>query len=454
MNTKIITVATKDDIGLKKLKDSLGEEKLEVVGLGSKWRGFGTKIIYLIKYLKTLQGYTHFIFVDAYDVIFLEQLYEIENRYHNSFAGKILFSTEKNCWPDPSLAEDYPDNPSRWKYLNSGAYIAPIKEFLELTDKYPIEYADDDQLYFTKLFLKEDIKLDYDCQIFQSYSFVADDEFKTFRGRLINNITHTLPAIIHGNGKTDMSYIYNVLDDRIYNSVDYMASIWQPTIQYNQQANNAFIKKVNDRPYLKKHRDFVEQNAWGFGERSFLWMWDLIIKEMPQKFTFLEIGVFRGAILSLIRIISERQNKVARRYGVTPLSPAEIGWESDYEADIKRIHKQFDIAEDYTIIKGDSTDLEVIKQAKGLELDILYIDGCHTTQCVRSDIVHYCPLLKVGGYLVIDDSANMFPMPFGYFTGIQTVCDGVDALLPPGTDNIDYQHLFNIVHNRVWKKIK
>jgi len=175
---------------------------------------------------------------------------------------------------------------------------------------------------------------------------------------------------------------------------------------------------------------------------------------MPPEFTFLEIGVFRGAILSVIKMISDSIGKTVKRYGVTPLSPAEIGWESDYAADIKKIHQVFGISDDYVIIQGDSTEQETIEKAKGLELDLLYIDGCHSKFCVQSDIKNYGPLLKVGGYLVIDDSSCRFPMPWGYFAGIQTVCEGVDELLPPAVKNEQYEHLFNIVHNRVWRKIK
>jgi hypothetical protein len=455
MRTVVITVATKEDEGLDRLKYSLERKGIDLVILGkkSRWKGFGTKIILLQQYLKLLAGYTHFIFVDAYDVIFLDGLENIEKIYDARFQDQIVFSTEKNCWPDPTLANSYPENESLYKYLNSGSYMAPIEKFLNLLKEYSVGYADDDQLFFTNVFLKGNITLDYNCEIFQCYSFIAEGEFEYKSGRLINKNTGTEPSIIHGNGRTDMTKIIDLLDDE-YNSIDEVIKLWQPTEQYNVKTNDVFKKKVNNSPELKAHRDWVEQNAWGFGERSFQWMWKLLVDKMPEHFVFLEIGVFRGQILSLIGMLANLAGKSVMRYGVTPLSPAEINWESDYEADIRKIHDQFNIWADYIILKGDSTDPKVIESASGLLLDILYIDGCHAKSCVQSDIINYGPLLKVGGYLVIDDSACKFPMPWGYFRGIQSVCDGVDELLPPGINHDQYEHLFNIVHNRVWRKIK
>lgn len=237
------------------------------------------------------------------------------------------------------------------------------------------------------------------------------------------------------------------------NSLQEVKELWKDTEENHKFLNDSFIEKVNAVPELKAHRDFVENNIWGFGERAFLWMWWLIIKEMPHRFSFLEIGVFKGQVLSLIKMIADMQGKEVTRYGVTPLSSEGVGWESNYQQDIETIHDKFNIKKDYIILKGDSTDTRMIYIAEGLSLDILYIDGCHTEECTKSDIVHYSPSIKKDGYLVIDDSGCGFHMPFGYFQGIKSVCDAVDKILPPFTKNDSYEHLFNIVHNRVWKKL-
>jgi hypothetical protein len=215
-----------------------------------------------------------------------------------------------------------------------------------------------------------------------------------------------------------------------------------------------YTDKVNADQELKEYRDWIEQNAFGFGERCFLWMWNDIVARMPDEFTFMEIGVFRGQILGLIRILADRHGKKVRRIGITPLDTSDGHWESDYEADIKKLHNTFKIANDYELIKLDSTNPVAVNLASKNIPDVLYIDGGHTYEVVKSDLTNYLPILKVGGTLVIDDCNNAIPMPWGYFQGIQSVSLAVDEVLPREGSNEYWKHELNLVHNRVLTKLK
>ena len=215
-----------------------------------------------------------------------------------------------------------------------------------------------------------------------------------------------------------------------------------------------YTDKVNADKELKAYRDFIEQNAFGFGERCFLWMWNEIIAKMPQEFTFMEIGVFRGQILAIVSLLAERHGKKVRRIGITPLDTSDGHWESDYEADIIRLHDVFNIKDDYELIRLDSTNPNAIKLASQNPPDVLYIDGGHTYEVVKSDLTHYLPILKVGGTLVIDDCNNAIPMPGGYFQGIQSVSLAVDEVLPREGSTEYWKHELNLVHNRVLTKLK
>jgi cephalosporin hydroxylase len=215
-----------------------------------------------------------------------------------------------------------------------------------------------------------------------------------------------------------------------------------------------YTDKVNADKELKAYRDFIEANAFGFGERCFLWMWNEIIARMPQEFTFMEIGVFRGQILALVSLLAERHGKKVRRIGITPLDTSDGHWESDYEADIIRLHDVFNIKDDYELIRLDSTNPNAIKLASQNPPDVLYIDGGHTYEVVKSDLTNYLPILKVGGTLVIDDCNNAIPMPWGYFQGIQSVSLAVDEVLPREGSTEYWKHELNLVHNRVLTKLK
>jgi hypothetical protein len=221
-----------------------------------------------------------------------------------------------------------------------------------------------------------------------------------------------------------------------------------------EQLVKDYTDKVNADKELKAYRDWIEVNIFGFGERCFLWMWNDIVARMPQEFTFMEIGVFRGQILGLVKLLAERQGKKVRRIGITPLDTTDGHWESDYEADIKKLHDTFNIANDYELITLDSTNPEAINLASQNPPDVLYIDGGHTYEVVKSDLTHYLPILKVGGTLVIDDCNNAIPMPWGYFQGIQSVSLAVDEVLPKEGSTEYWKHELNLVHNRVLTKLK
>ncbi len=440
---KVITVATAKHDRLNDLQLSRHNNGMDliVLGMGEGWQGFGTKIIMVREYLRTLEGYTHFIFVDAYDTLFLKPVTKVPDC--------IFFSTEKQCWPD--VDAPYPQSAEAWRYLNSGSYSAPIKDWLTMVDLFPVEYSDDDQRYFTNIFLKTGtIKLDHECKLFQSYAFMVDGDFTLTPDGLQNNKTGTTPAIIHFNGKCIEPKIYAMIK---YNSIEEVKNLWRDDENIAKELHEGFIARVNAVPELDNHRSFVEQNVFGFGERSFHWMWNLIIKEMPADFTFLEIGVFKGQTLSLCKLLAGMQGKKVKRYGVTPLSTEGGVWESDYKRDIKYIHDHFKLPNDYQLLIGVSEDAAIVNMANELRLDILYIDGGHEERHVENDLKHYAPLVKIGGYMVIDDACNTFQMPFGYFCGIDTVTRVVDRTLPPATPSKDWEFCFSIVHNRVYKRI-
>jgi len=234
---------------------------------------------------------------------------------------------------------------------------------------------------------------------------------------------------------------------------------WTDTPEFHNAVKEQFDSLVNNSPKLKAYRDFVEgandtpQKIFGFGERSFLWMWWLIIQEMPQTFSFMEIGVFRGQILGLIRLIADMQGKTVIRYGVTPLDTSGDNWESDYAADIALLHDHFGIEKDYNILHGSSMLPSIIVEAQKLKVDILYIDGDHTYDAVISDMKHYMPILNANGFLVLDDACADMRMPYGFFQGIAACTAATLEIMVPLVDSGDYKFVGNVVHNRIYQKL-
>jgi hypothetical protein len=220
-------------------------------------------------------------------------------------------------------------------------------------------------------------------------------------------------------------------------SISDILKVWKDTEEVHRMINETLTSKTNGDPKLKEYRDWIESNIFGFGERSFIYMWKILLEN--QK-TFLEIGVFRGQIVGLAKMLRPELEVT----GVTPLDSTDGHWDSDYEKDIKTLHDQFNIPYP-TIVKGLSTDQEVKNQLK--TYDVVYIDGGHSYEVARHDIAYYQTLVNPGGLLVVDDCSHKYNLPPGYFKGIESVSRAVDELLP----NDQFTELFNVMHNRVFK---
>lgn len=443
MNPIIITT-TSDLSKCYELRRSLIYHGWDYHFIKHEWDGFLGKLHHTYNYLKGLKGYTHFIYTDAWDTFALAGPDSV------TVPDGLLISAERACYPHPEKAVLYPDNPSPWKYVNGGGWCGEIAAFIKMYELCPPTTELNDQLYLTDQFLKgyDWINLDYECKIFQTIGFCPESDFAFMEAAgtnkiVLNTVTRAMPAFIHGNGHTPMPHIYELIP-KTMNSIKEVQSIWQDTPETHKLINETFTEKVNADPKLKAYRDWIEEKIFGFGERSFLWMWKLLIDDIPNP-EFLEIGVFRGQILGFIRLLSPK----ASITGITPLDSTGGHWESDYAADIKLLHTNFKLKQP-RIIKGLSTDDEVLAEVGKKEYDIIYIDGGHSYDVARHDVYRYSSFVKVGGYLVIDDASNRFNMPDGYFKGIEEVSKAVDELLP----NEYYEEVFNVVHNRVFKRIK
>lgn len=230
-------------------------------------------------------------------------------------------------------------------------------------------------------------------------------------------------------------------------NLETLKSEWQDTSQYHKYIHELFCQLVDKDQELKEHRDWVENAIWGFGERSFWWMWMVLVAELSDSPTMIEIGVFRGATLSLWKMLKPG----AHVFGITPLDTSGGMWESDYAADVKQIHDKFKLEQPF-IYKGRSDNAEIINTVSNFKYDTVYVDGDHTYNGALFDLNTYAPLVKVGGYLVIDDAACRTSQPFGYFQGIKEVCDALaDWEKTEMAKNFEFQ--FNVVHIMVYKRI-
>jgi hypothetical protein len=213
---EVITVTSSvDEMGFAILTGSLLKQGWRIHALQTQWSGFSTKLIETYNYLKRNPEVTEFIFCDAFDVVCLGSPEEFLSKLERP--DEMLLSAERGLWP-PTM-EQYkqwyePILDHGFNYVNSGLYYSPASLFIQMMERNMPEYENDDQEWLTLNFLfNHDVKinLDRNCDVFQSYSFVADDDYSYGDGRLKNLKTYSLPVFVHGNGRSDMRKVYDIM---------------------------------------------------------------------------------------------------------------------------------------------------------------------------------------------------------------------------------------------------
>jgi len=246
-----VTVATKPHPFLDILTNLCTERGIHIAVMGmndqrlQEWgKGFGVKIYYLkeaVQQLEIIAGSNDLvIFTDAYDVLITEDLDTIVKKF-DTFKSDVVFSTEVYCHPDKELAPAYPALKIKKKdgtvgepnhpFLNSGAFMGKVHQMADFMQEYKYEIRDDDQRYWTNIYLKEfkkkgtggnlhAISLDTESSLFQCMAG-ANHEIEARKAdatpgnagvNFVNSLTGESPSFIHFNGpKEGLSGFHHLL---------------------------------------------------------------------------------------------------------------------------------------------------------------------------------------------------------------------------------------------------
>lgn len=181
--------------------------------------GNGEVLRLLHKAYKAIPPDTPVVYSDGADSFFL-RVPEVPTK-------AILYSTEKAIWPNDTrypevkaYVEGWNQHPgfTPWRYLNGGGYCGPAGLIVEFFERYGLISHPADangQLQQGAAYLaalKEfPIVLDQYCAQFQTIGFTEPGDFTVKGETLVNNITGTRPAVIHGNGRTAMGWVYEIM---------------------------------------------------------------------------------------------------------------------------------------------------------------------------------------------------------------------------------------------------
>lgn len=221
----ILTVATDESKASKLLESShniinLGKDVLWEGGT-MQGPGGGQKVNLIREGLNNYNDNDIVMFVDGYDTFIHASEAEILKRYFG-FRTEVVFSAEKTCWPDKSIADRFPET-GGYKYLNSGTFIGTVGTLKKIfADQ--VENHSDDQLYCQNQYLSGNfnITLDYESYIFFCLAGLEKNcSYNQTNDFVINNETNCTSCIVHGNGgeytkESFNSLYYQINEYRIY----------------------------------------------------------------------------------------------------------------------------------------------------------------------------------------------------------------------------------------------
>lgn len=191
-------------------------------------RGNGSAAKLLLECFKrAVTGHETFVYADAADS-FCQRQFTIPG-------DRIIYSTEKACYPHTWVAGRYPPNKafqnSPWKYLNGGGYGGSLKLIIDFFEKYGLDKLPSDAngqheqmlAYIEAVKDGFPIELDLGCRLFQTMAFADPCEFEVIDANdtgdrlslynpvLKNKTTSNIPAILHFNGLTSMNILKELL---------------------------------------------------------------------------------------------------------------------------------------------------------------------------------------------------------------------------------------------------
>ncbi len=173
---------------------------------------------------------------------------------------------------------------------------------------------------------------------------------------------------------------------------------------------------------IADHRVYFKQNVRGFGEDAFHAMWWLLLREYQPRLC-LEIGVYRGQVISLWALIAQMLSFPCEIHGISPFTPLGDAV-SVYREDVNYLTDTLDSFKYLklpapTLVKALSTDPEAIEHIASCSWGLIYIDGSHDYEIASADY-HLCrDHLAPGGLLVMDDASlgTSFRPPVFSFAG-------------------------------------
>jgi Methyltransferase domain len=245
-------------------------------------------------------------------------------------------------------------------------------------------------------------------------------------------------------------------------------------------ANDSLFQRMTaltwSEPILAEHRRYVEENKFGYGDAAFHAMWLRLLDCARQRFgrvRLLEIGVFKGQVISLWALIARHWGIDAEITAVTPLRGRPLPRsrlltrirarldarfredlrngnfyeDCDYDAAVKKLFGRFNLDfESVKLCRGYSTDLRIQSDLADRTFHVVYVDGDHSFAGASHDFNTYGAKVVPGGWLVADDAGYFMPGSV-FWKGHEAVSRAADTL-----PKLGFRNVVNVGHNRIFER--
>lgn len=255
-----------------------------------------------------------------------------------------------------------------------------------------------------------------------------------------------------------------------------LVSEYRNTAEHNDAVHRRLTEATWADPVLADHRRHVEEHRLGFGDAAFHSMWARLVEGAVQRFgrvDALEIGVFKGQVISLWSLLAQSRGFPLTVSALTPLQgnpPPASRWltalrrrvdklfaeqldngnfyaEEDYEGSIRALFRRYDL--DFGRVRlhrGFSTDPQLLAGLADARFHLVYVDGDHTFEGARHDFRTFGPKVVPGGWLVADDAGCGLPGT-SFWKGHEAVSRAAEELPALG-----FRNVLNVGHNRIFER--
>jgi hypothetical protein len=257
-----------------------------------------------------------------------------------------------------------------------------------------------------------------------------------------------------------------------------LVAAYENSSAHNDQLHRKLTAATWADPVLAAHRRHIEEHQLGFGDAAFHALWLRLLEAASVRFgrvRALEIGVFKGQVISLWSLLARTHGLDVEVSAVSPLAGqplpkfqllqrlrarvdrqfrdrlnnGDFYAEADYEGIIRKLFAHFDLDFDQVRLhRGYSTAPLILKDIADASFEVIYVDGDHTLEGARHDFRTFGPKVVPGGWLVADDAGCDLPGTC-FWKGHPSVSQAARELPALG-----FRNVLNVGHNRVYEKLR